>query len=74
MSVGIASMETRLLIPSKMGGAVIGKKGCNIQQLRSDYNATIRYYADAPSLSEGGVIKHNLSGFQTPQGQSGSCP
>lgn len=34
--------ETRLLIPSKMGGAVIGKKGCNIQQLRSDYNAMIR--------------------------------
>ena len=26
-----------------MGGAVIGKKGCNIQQLRADYNATIRF-------------------------------
>ena len=39
---GADKFETRLLIPSKMGGAVIGKKGCNIQQLRSDYNATIR--------------------------------
>ena len=40
---GADKFETRLLIPSKMGGAVIGKKGCNIQQLRSDYNATIRF-------------------------------
>ena len=39
--------EARLLIPSKMGGAVIGKKGCNIQQLRSDYSAMIRV-PDAP--------------------------
>jgi len=44
---GADKFETRLLIPSKMGGAVIGKKGCNIQQLRSDYNATIRV-PDAP--------------------------
>merc|ERR1719394_944985 len=39
--------ECRLLIPSKMGGAVIGKKGCNIQKLRGDYNANIRI-PDAP--------------------------
>jgi heterogeneous nuclear ribonucleoprotein K len=44
---GGEKFETRLLIPSKMGGAVIGKKGCNIQQLRSDYNAMIRV-PDAP--------------------------
>ena len=43
---GADKFETRLLIPSKMGGAVIGKKGCNIQQLRSDYNATIRWGAN----------------------------
>jgi len=39
--------EARLLIPSKMGGAVIGKKGSNIQKLRADYNANIRI-PDAP--------------------------
>ena len=39
--------ECRLLIPSKMGGAVIGKKGCNIQKLRSEFNANIRV-PDAP--------------------------
>lgn len=39
--------ECRVLIPSKMGGAVIGKKGCNIQQLRTEFNAAIRI-PDAP--------------------------
>ena len=42
-----AKFECRVLIPSKMGGAVIGKKGCNIQQLRTEYNAAIRI-PDAP--------------------------
>ena len=49
---GADKFETRLLIPSKMGGAVIGKKGCNIQQLRSDYNATIRYLHLGVSLNQ----------------------
>ena len=40
-------VECRLLIPSKMGGAVIGKKGSNIQKLRSEFSANIRI-PDAP--------------------------
>ena len=40
-------VECRLLIPSKMGGAVIGKKGSNIQKLRSEFSASIRI-PDAP--------------------------
>ena len=44
---GGGKFECRVLIPSKMGGAVIGKKGCNIQKLRTDFNAAIRI-PDAP--------------------------
>lgn len=40
-------VECRLLIPSKMGGAVIGKKGSNIQKLRTEFSANIRI-PDAP--------------------------
>ena len=44
-----SDVECRLLIPSKVGGAVIGKKGGNIQKLRSDFDsiANIRI-PDAP--------------------------
>ena len=44
---GSGDTECRLLIPSKVGGAVIGKKGSNIQKLRADYSANIRI-PDAP--------------------------
>lgn len=33
--------EIRLLIPSKIAGAIIGKGGQNIQKLRSEYKATV---------------------------------
>lgn len=33
--------EVRLLIPSKMAGAIIGKGGHNIQKLRSEYQAQV---------------------------------
>ena len=46
-SMNSGDFEARILIPSKMGGAVIGKKGSNIQKLRADYNANIRI-PDAP--------------------------
>ena len=46
-NMNTSDFECRLLIPSKMGGAIIGKKGSNIQKLRSDYNANIRI-PDAP--------------------------
>lgn len=68
---GADKFETRLLIPSKMGGAVIGKKGCNIQQLRSDYNATIRYLHLC--VTESSSLTHHLAGSQTLQGQNESC-
>ena len=42
MSNNSGDTECRLLIPSKVGGAVIGKKGSNIQKLRADYSANIR--------------------------------
>lgn len=35
-------IETRLLIPSKVAGSIIGKGGSKIQQLRSDNNAKVR--------------------------------
>ena len=34
--------ETRVLVPSKVAGSVIGKGGSNIQKLRTDNNANIR--------------------------------
>lgn len=34
--------ETRLLIPSKIAGSVIGKAGANIQTLRNEFNANVR--------------------------------
>ena len=68
---GADKFETRLLIPSKMGGAVIGKKGCNIQQLRSDYNATIRCAHFV--LTELKSLTQNLAGSQMLQGQNESC-
>jgi len=34
--------ETRLLIPSKIAGSIIGKAGANIQCLRNEYNANVR--------------------------------
>ena len=34
--------ETRLLIPSKIAGSIIGKGGANIQCLRNDFNANVR--------------------------------
>jgi len=34
--------ECRMLIPSKMAGSIIGKKGANIQMLRSEYSANIK--------------------------------
>ncbi len=34
--------ETRLLVPSKIAGSLIGKGGSNIQKLRSDNNANVR--------------------------------
>jgi len=34
--------EVRLLIPSKIVGAIIGKSGSNIKKMRDDNNATIR--------------------------------
>ena len=34
--------ETRLLIPSKIAGSVIGKAGANIQSLRNEFNANVR--------------------------------
>ena len=70
---GADKFETRLLIPSKMGGAVIGKKGCNIQQLRSDYNATIRYLP-LLCVTERESLTRNLAGSQMLQGQNESCP
>lgn len=46
-SMNSGDFEARILIPSKMGGAIIGKKGSNIQKLRADYNANVRI-PDAP--------------------------
>jgi heterogeneous nuclear ribonucleoprotein K len=34
--------ETRLLVPSKVAGSIIGKGGSNIQKLRADNNANVR--------------------------------
>lgn len=34
--------ETRLLIPSKIAGSIIGKAGANIQILRNEFNANVR--------------------------------
>ena len=46
-SMNSGDFEARILIPSKMGGAIIGKKGSNIQKLRADHNANVRI-PDAP--------------------------
>jgi len=40
--------ELRLLISSKMSGAVIGKKGCNIQKLREDFSDANIQIPDSP--------------------------
>jgi len=42
------AFECRLLISSKMSGAVIGKKGCNIQKLREDFSNANIQIPDAP--------------------------
>lgn len=34
--------ETRVLVPSKVAGSIIGKAGCNIQKLRTDNDANVR--------------------------------
>ncbi len=34
--------ETRVLVPSKVAGSIIGKGGSNIQKLRTDNNANVR--------------------------------
>ena len=37
-----SKFETRLLIPSKIAGSIIGKGGANIQRLRTDFSANVR--------------------------------
>ena len=37
-----SKFETRLLIPSKIAGSIIGKAGANIQSLRNEFNANVR--------------------------------
>ena len=41
-SRGGSKFETRVLIPSKIAGSIIGKGGSNIQNLRNEYNANVR--------------------------------
>ena len=60
-------VECRLLIPSKMGGAVIGKKGSNIQKLRSEFSANIRISEDWVGNSErDSFFSQRLEGPQCP--------
>jgi len=42
LEVRKGDFECRMLIPSKMAGSIIGKKGANIQMLRSEYSANIK--------------------------------
>ena len=63
-------VECRLLIPSKMGGAVIGKKGSNIQKLRSEFSANIRI-PDAPGPERiMGISSEELLGVMRAMGQN----
>ena len=41
-SRGVGRVEARVLVPSRMGGSVIGKGGANIQKLRTEYSAGVR--------------------------------